>query len=340
MSLVFESTFHGATFRNFGIKSTFLEGNPLGDPVERDNPVLAPNSGAEGLPLVVMLVGFTGFGRKVMSKTSLWGDTLPERIARATQSGSIPPAVYLWPSCETRLGGSQYRNSKGTGRYEDYALRELVPAVEKELGCGGDGNRVIAGKSSGGYGALTLCMRNPAFFSACACHAADMGFESGYRREFPEALNVWRSHGGPASFLAKMESGELSMGTPEHAALDAMAMASCYSPNPESSFGFDLPVDTETGEPRDEIWERWIVHDPLNLVLEESNAAALRALNLLFMDAGEQDEFALQWGLRRLVPRMEKMKIPHQVEFFDGGHFNTDHRYETSLPLLLAALEL
>jgi hypothetical protein len=338
MSLVFESTFHGASFRNFSFESTVLKGNPLGDPVERDNPLLLPESGTEGLPLVVILMGFTGFGRKVMSKTSLWGDTLPERIARATQAGKIPPAVYLWPSCETRLGGSQYRNSEGTGRYEDYALSELFPAVEKEFNCGGEGNRVIAGKSSGGYGAFTLCVRNPGYFTACACHAADMGFESGYRREFPEALNVWRRYGGPAAFLEKLESGELSMGTPEHAALDAMAMSSCYSPNPDSELGFDLPVDTETGEPIDEVWDRWVVHDPLNLVLEESNASALRELKLLFLDAGECDEFALQWGLRRLIPRLEKMDIAHRAEFFDGGHFNTDHRYETSLLLLLSEL--
>ncbi|PCH82824.1 MAG: hypothetical protein COB96_01580 [Planctomycetota bacterium] len=338
MSLIYERQLAGATLRNFAFDSAVLRNNPMGDPTLRDNPLLVPEQGAKGLPLVVMLVGFTGFGQKVMSKSSLWGETLPERLARATAAGDIPPAVYLWPSCETRLGGSQYMNSSATGRYQDYLIGELVPAVEAELGCGGSGSghgRHVAGKSSGGYGALTLAMRNPGFFDGCASHAGDMGFDSGYRREFPEALSCWRRHGGPAEFLAALHSGEVLLGSPEHAALDALAMASCYSPNPDSELGFDLPVNPETGEPNFSVWERWLACDPLFMVEQEDHAAALRQLDTLYLDAGESDEFALQWGLRRFIPQLEKMKVPHHAEFFSGGHFNIDHRYETSLPLLL-----
>ena len=326
---------HGATLTVFPYNSEALRGNPLGDPAERHSPLLLPAGGGRGLPLVVVLVGYTGFGHKVLNRPSLWAENLPERIARATAEGRIPPAVYLWPSCETRLGGSQYLNSAGTGRYQDFLLDELVPAVETAHGCGGDGRRVVAGKSSGGFGALSLCMRRPGSFAAAASHAGDMGFDGSHVRGFADALNCWRQHGGPQAFLDKLP--ELSIGFQEHAGVELIAMASCYSPNPASPLGVDLPVDPDTGEMRAEVFARWLDHDPLRMVERPECAEALRGLRALYLDAGERDEFALQWGLRRFLVKLEALEIPHRAEFFDGGHFDMDDRFETSLPFLLSA---
>lgn len=333
----YERLVHGARLTVFEHDSAVLRGNPLGDPAVRHSPLLVPAGGGAGLPLVVVLVGYTGFGHKVLNRPSLWSENLPERIARASAEGRIPPAVYLWPSCETRLGGSQYLDSAGTGRYESLLRDELVPAVEAALGCGGAGRRVVAGKSSGGYGALTLVMRNPGLFAAAASHAGDLGFDVSHVRAFPDALNCLRRHGGPAAFLAKLP--ELPLGFAEHAAVELLAMASCYSPNPAAPLGFDLPVDLETCETRMEVFARWLEHDPLRMVERPECAAALRGLRALYLDAGERDEFALQWGLRRFVKRLQALDVAHRADFFDGGHFEMDARYEISLPLLLAALD-
>ncbi|RMH01099.1 MAG: hypothetical protein D6702_12335 [Planctomycetota bacterium] len=327
---------HGAHLTVFPLTSEVLRGNPLGDPPERFSPLLVPAGGGRGLPLVVILVGYTGFGHKVLNRPSLWEENLPERIARGVAEGRIPPAVFLWPSCETRLGGSQYLNSAGTGRYEDFLCDELVPAVERKLGCGGSGRRAVAGKSSGGYGALRLAMRRPGLFAAAASHAGDIGFDLSHPRGFPDALNCWREHGGPAAFLARLP--DLELGFAEHAGVELIAMASCYSPNPAAPLGVDLPVDPETGEMRPEVFARWLENDPLRMVERPECAEALRSLRALWLDAGEKDEFALQWGLRRFLRRLEALGIPHRAEFFPGGHFRIDHRYERSLPFLLEAL--
>ena len=332
----YEREVHGATLTVFPLESRALRGNPLGDPALRHSPLLGPAAGGAGLPLVVVLVGYTGFGHKVLNRPSLWAENLPERFARATAAGALPPAVYLWPSCETRLGGSQYLNSAGTGRYEDFLVEELVPAVEAAHGCGGDGRRAGAGKSSGGYGALTLCMRRPGFFSVAASHAGDMGFDVSHVRGFVDALNCWRQHGGPAAFLEKLP--QLNLGFQEHAGVELLAMASCYSPNADSELGVDLPVDPETGEMRDEVFSQWLAHDPLRMVDRPEHAQALRGLRALHLDAGERDEFALQWGLRRFLKKLEALDVPHRSDFFDGGHFDMDDRYEVSLPYLLSAL--
>lgn len=325
----------GAVLATFGHESELLRDNPLGDPHQRSHPVLTPPQGGEGMPLVVVLVGYTGFNHKVVSKTSLWSETLPERLARGMAEGRIPPAVFLWPSCETRLGGSQYLNSPGTGRYEDFLIDELVPAVEQAHGCGGKGWRVVAGKSSGGYGALRLAMRRPGFFRAAASHCGDMGFDMSHFRGFADALSCWQRYGGPAAFLEALPTLE-RFGHAEHAGIECLAMASCYSPDADAPLGVQLPVDPETGAIRHEVFDLWLAQDPLRMVERAEYAEALRGLDLLWLDAGHQDEFALQWGLKRFAQRLEQLEIPAAVEFFDGGHFGTDARYEHSLPRLLA----
>ena len=68
------------------------------------------------------------------------------------------------------------------------------------------------------------------------------------------------------------------------------------------------------------------------------HAAALRGLDHLYLDAGHRDEFALQWGLRRFAVKLDQLSIPAHVEYYEGGHFDTDHRYEISLPQVLANL--
>ena len=334
----------GARLTGFVVDSEALAGNPMGDPAERMHPMLVPAVGGADLPLVVLLTGFTGFGFKVLSKTSLWDETLPERLARLMNEECIPPAVFLWPSCETKLGGAQYMNSPATGDYETMLLEELIPAVEQATGAGGVSSdthesvsrRVIAGKSSGGYGALTLVMRNPGFFCAAACHSGDMAFDLSQYRGFPEALTCWKKYGGPQAFMDAMSRGQ-SMGNLEHGGLDCLAMSSCYSPNADASLGFDLPVDPETGAFQEDVFARWLEKDPIHMVEKTEYASALKKLDLLFLDCGETDEFALQWALRRFLPKLDAAGVPYESNFWDGGHFRTDHRYEVSLPRLLEA---
>jgi hypothetical protein len=329
----------GAVLTVQTLASEVLRGNPLGDPHVRAHPLLLPPGGrTAGLPLVVVLFGYTGFAHKVLNKGSMWQENLPERIARGMAEGRIPPAVLVWPACETRLGGSQFVNSAGTGRYEDFVCDEVVPAIERAHGCGGGGKRVVVGKSSGGFGALHLAMRRPGLFAAAGSHCGDLGFDLSHVRGFADALNAWRAAGGPTAFLAALPRLE-KFGLAEHAAAELLALGHCYTPDAASPWGCALPVDPESGEPQPEVFARWLAFDPLRRVeADASEADALRDLKALYLDAGERDEFALQWGLRRFVARLRQLGIAHRAEFHGGGHFDTDARYEISLPFLLSAL--
>jgi enterochelin esterase family protein len=120
-------------------------------------------------------------------------------------------------------------------------------------------------------------------------------------------------------------------------ALDIVAMAACYSPNPRRRpFGFDLPMDPETGAIRQDVWRRWLAHDPLRMVARR--AASLRLLRLLFLDCGRRDEFNLQWGARQMVAELRARRVRHVYEEFDDGHMDISYRYDRSLPLLWQAI--
>jgi S-formylglutathione hydrolase FrmB len=71
-------------------------------------------------------------------------------------------------------GASFYIDSKdGRQRYEDFFLREFLPAIEKRYRIrAARDSRGIAGISMGGYGALHIAFRHPDLFSSVSAHSA------------------------------------------------------------------------------------------------------------------------------------------------------------------------
>lgn len=323
------------------VASNALRSNPMGDPHERQVPVYLPpdydTSGAR-YPVAYFLAGFAGGGRYLLSE-SLWGETLPQRLDRLIRAGAIRPLIVVMPDCITRLGGSQYINSGATGRYEDHLVGELVPFVDAAFRtiASRDG-RALMGKSSGGYGATVLAMRHPDLFAAAADHSGDKYFEFCYRADIPAAVAALaRYDASPARFLQGFPHPPTERGRHWFALVNLLAMASCYSPNPHSPVGFDLPFDPRTGELRPDVWARWLAHDPVELAA--AHAAGLRRLALYYLDCGRWDEHHLHLGNRIFSQRLTALGVAHVYEEFDGGHMNVAHRYEESLRRLGEVLE-
>jgi enterochelin esterase-like enzyme len=321
------------------ITSKVLESNLPGDPHVRDLHVYTPpgyETGRQRYPVIWCLAGFTGRGRSLLNDAA-WTPALNDRMDALIGTGRCQPAILALPDCFTHLGGSQYVNSEGLGRYEDYLVDELVPHVDARFRTLEDGgHRGIMGKSSGGYGALVLGMRHPDIFSAVACHSGDMGFEHCYKRDFGPAIRRIRKAGGLAEWLRQFQAQPRKR-SEDFPALDAIAMAAAYSPNPEKPPCYcDLPFDIETGEPQHHVWERWLEHDPVEMV--DRHERALRDLKLLFLDCGTEDEFFLELGARQLTRKLTALGIHHEYQEFEDGHMNIPYRYDVSLPKLTAAL--
>ena len=312
--------------------SRCLEGNALGDPADREIPVYLPDGydPARAWPLLMILAGYTGSSRTHLNWQP-WGETMPQRIERLIAARKLPPCVVVFPDPFTRLGGCQYLNSSAVGDYEDHLTGELLPWVRERFNAGRTAKETaIAGKSSGGFGAFVLAARHPDLFGWMLMHSGDCYFEYGYFPFFPEALQEIQKHGGPHEFL-KTLADPRPKGKAWWSAIDKTAMAACYSPNPESPWGFDYPFDLETGEIRSDVWARWLAHDPVRLAERADVLENLRKLHGIYIECGNADEFNLQWGARILVLRLRAAGLNVEYREFDGGHMNTHWRYDESL---------
>ncbi len=314
-------------------ESSVLKDNFLQDPSVRRTVVYLPPGYDETrrYPVVYLLAGFTGRGTMLLNE-SAWDENIPQRLDRLIATGAIQPLIAVLPDCFTRYGGSQYLNSPGTGRYMDHVVEELVPWVDATFRTIPERTRrAVAGKSSGGFGALTLGMRHPEVFGAVACHSGDMHFDFCYRPDCVAALRSLPKYGGVKNFIRTFLSIRPRTGD-FFDALNVIAMASCYSPNTDSPWGFELPFDVETGEWNDAVWARWKAWDPIELVVPYADA--LRSLQLLFLDCGTRDEFHLQYGARTFAARCRRANVPCVHEEFDDGHRDVQYRYDVSLKAL------
>ncbi len=82
----------------------------------------------------------------------------------------------------TSVGGSQFVDSAGSGRYHSYICDEVVPFVDERYET--NGYRGVAGKSSGGQGAAVTAMLRPDLFQGFASHAGGGLFEVSIRPFF------------------------------------------------------------------------------------------------------------------------------------------------------------
>jgi enterochelin esterase-like enzyme len=319
-------------------ESAILRSNPLNDPHTRDIIVYLPpeysRSYSKGYITVFVLAGFGGNGSSILNIDPL-GENIESRMNRLISDGKCGPMILVLVDCFTRFGGNQYMNSSATGRYEDYITQEIVPFIDQNYNTS---SRSVMGKSSGGYGSLMLGMRNPEIFQGLVDHSGDAAFEYCYLPDFPKALDAFRAaDNSPRKWLQKFWNKPNRHRKEDAAALNVLAMAAHYSPNPYSQeMGVDLPFKVNTGEFLDEVWKRWLAWDPARIVSKYSEN--LRKLKLIFIDCGTKDEFNLQWGARIIHSELEKVGIKHYYEEFEDGHSNISYRYDISLPRIYSEL--
>ncbi|MEE9431647.1 MAG: alpha/beta hydrolase family protein [Melioribacteraceae bacterium] len=87
-------------------------------------------------------------------------------VDEAISSREIPPMIIVTPDADV----SWYINNfDGTVMWEDFFIKEFIPAIEKEYRVRKEKRyRGIAGLSMGGYGALNFALKYPDMFSSTA----------------------------------------------------------------------------------------------------------------------------------------------------------------------------
>ena len=321
-------------------QSSVLEGNPWGDPVERELSVYLPHGYADSKsPYVTLwdLAAYTNSGPGHLNWRNQ-GENLPERLDRLIGRGVMEPAVVAFPDCYTSLGGNQYVNSASVGRYADYLNLELVPLLSEQLNVveARDG-RGVFGKSSGGYGALYLAMNYPKTWGAAASHAGDVGFDMVYRKDFPVVCDLLTAFKGDFEAYIRAFWRKNRPTGRDYTTMMILAMAASYDPDPADPSHIRLPFDLRTCELEPDRWERWLECDPLFML--ERCAGALKSLHALYIDVGIYDQYHIQYGTRRFVDHLTELGIAHHYEEFEGTHSSVDWRLDHSLPYLVNALK-
>ena len=328
-------------FERQTVRSRVLEGNPLGDPTERPLWLyLPPGCGddpARRYPSIYVIQGYTGQVDMWWNRTAL-RPTVPELVDELFAGPHpAPPAIVVMVDCWTSLGGSQFLNSPGTGRYLDYLCDEVVAFVDGRYPTmAAREHRGIAGKSSGGYGAMVAPMLRGDVFGALASHAGDALFEHCYLPDMAKATRALRDHYGGSyeRFFADFATRPAMSKDSDGVLLGIWAMAACYSAEPDGTV--TLPFDPATGRLRDRVWERWLALDPVRMAA--GHAAQLRSLRGIYLDAGRRDEFWLDLGAAAFSAELDALGIEHTFELFDATHAGIEYRYPGGLAFLAERL--
>jgi hypothetical protein len=334
------STTIAGRFERLEIDSAALRGNPLGDPSTRPIWVYTPpgydDEPARRYPCVYVIQGFTGQVDMWWNREALRRN-YPEELDGVFAEGEAPPAIVVLVDCWTSVGGSQFLNSPGTGRYLDYLCDEVVAFVDERFRTDARRERRgIQGKSSGGYGAMVMPMLRPDVFSALASHAGDALFEACYLPDFPDVVRALRDEydGSYESFWADFRSRVAMTKESDGKLFEMYGYAAAYSAQEDGTVV--MPFEIETGKLREDVWARWLDRDPVRMV--PRHADELRSMRGIWLDAGRRDEWHLDNGAVAVSRELDRIGVAHTLELFDAGHMSIGYRYPRSLAFLATTL--
>ncbi len=234
-----------------------------------------------------------------------------------------PSAIVVLVDGWTDAGGGQW-----IGEHAAYLQDEVVPFVERAYPA--DGTRALQGKSSGAYGALVNALERPDLFTAVAAHAPMALFDVTVAHDFPTVARELREREATLD-----EALAAVHGLSSHAdavLVEVGSLAQAFSEG-------ELPFRIDTAAIVGEVWQRWLEHDPLQLVA--ADPAAVQSLRGVWLDAGRRDEYFLDLGAVALRDALRAAGLPEdrlQFELFDGGHRGVSGRYPASLAWLIERL--
>ncbi len=320
------------------LHSPALESNILGDPARRLLRVYLPPGYAEGeqrYPAVYFLHAFSNSGAS-WTNVSAFGLSALDRLDGLIASGAIPPVIGVFPDGWTGLGGSQWINSEGIGRYRDYLAKDVVGFMDRTYRTVPKAvSRAVLGHSSGGYGALVMGRYHPEVFSHVGSHSGDCYFEYCYLPDLPKAASALLKAGGVEAWYEDFQrrSRETKPRGEDFTVINILAMAAAYSPKKGEPLNIELPFDANTARLRLDVWNRWLVHDPVRFVPKFLDA--FRKLKSVFLDCGTRDEFNLRWGARMLAEEFKSSGVELCHEEFEDTHSGVAYRFERSLGFLV-----
>jgi hypothetical protein len=325
------------------IVSEVLRGNPLGDPHERPLWIYTPpgydDSPTTRYPAIYVIQGYSGQVTMWANRTAFRQPFL-QTADTVFATGQAPGCVLVYVDAWTKYGGSQFVDSPGTGNYHSYLCDEVVAWVDARYRTIADReSRAIAGKSSGGFGAMITPMLRPDLFGALATHAGDALYEYCYLNEFAKATRALRDYGNDIGVWWADFTSRVALTQEADMPLTmVLGCTAAFSADPDGTPR--LPFDPRTGELIPELWERWLAWDPIRMI--DRYADELRSLRAVWIDAGTRDEWFLDLGAEAFRGGLERIGVPADriaFELFPAGHGGIDYRYPLAIAWLAQRLK-
>lgn len=295
--------------------SRILAHNPLSDPATRSIAVFVPSQATNGtpLPVVYYLPGFGSSPESVLKKSAAWQAAVDKIASNAT------PVIVVIPDGRNRWGGSQYINSPAQGNYADYICDEIVPFIESHYRvAAGNSNRIIAGHSSGGYGALRLGMMRPGLFGGVIALSPDSDFNLSHLPlvKIPGVTNVAlkeiRSLMNASAGATPPKDGDLRY---------ALALSAAYAPGGLWHRGeFEWLYD-ENGRWRDSVWSKWLANDPLTLATKQRQP--FKRWQKIYLEGTAQDEYKANVGAKKIYDALTARRV--NCTFYEPPGHHSDH---------------
>ncbi len=147
-------------------------------------------------------------------------------------------------------------------------------------------------------------------------------------RAYDHDIDAWWTDFRSRPAFTKLEDATL---------LNLYGCAACFSPDVDGRP--QLPFDTRTGAPVEQVWSRWLAWDPVRMA--ERYADALGSQRAIWIDAGTSDEYYLDLGATAFHDELRRLGVPQErvhFELFDAGHAAIEYRYPLALRWLAERL--
>ncbi len=314
-----QDLWRGGVIHTIEVTAPSLRGNLLGDTDVRAVSVYLPpqysTDAGRRFPVIYLLHGF-GADHKAFIRGAYQNLNVRVSMDSLIDAGKVQPMIVVTPNARNRFDGSFYANSSATGNWEDFVAKDLVRSIDRRYRTiAKSSSRGVAGHSMGGYGALTLGMRNPGVFSAVYALSPCCLGEQQTDLTFPGRADTWKR------VLSVADTSQIKRAG-FHANL-LMALTAVYSPAPDTPPLFlDFPFDG-----RDNILiadpvalAKW--HPPLSRL--EGYVGNLRQLNKrIWFDAGESDGLTdIPVNAKALSEKLSALGVEHLFDMYQGDHGN------------------
>lgn len=309
------------------IPAPSLTKNMIGEPDKQQIAIYLPqsyDSSTNQYPVMYYLGGWA-------SDVDGTGDFFTLIMNKGIADASLKEMILVCISGKNKLFGSFYTNSPVTGNWEDYVVKDVVGYIDSNYRTlKGADSRGISGHSMGGYGCLSIAMKNPDIFSYVYAMSPGLLSKDGISKM--SNLSPSLSDIPVLKGLSKEEAHKKYMEMIPTFTSNyhfSLGYGSAFSPDSNGKAPY-IKVPNRKDKTITKVWDNGYGGFDEKIKKYSDNLKKLKAISLEY---GKFDEYAwLPEGCNYFSQLLKAQGIKHELVSFKGGHENVLYdRYKDAL---------